>query len=273
VKRKPLLARQEIRKQKTGRLSKAWRGVRVCSAFSLRLTFVAVILALISLTFISLYGYLLTSPYIRLEQVEVLGVDEGLKTELLEMAQLNFEHSLLAVDLNAVKDRLEKHPWVRSVDVEKSFPHSLIIRAEKQEPLALALDGRLYYMNPLGDLFKEVLPDERVDYPVITGLSEHRREREEQIRAAISVLRVFESEGPPWDLDNLCEVHVKEDGTLHIYVSFMQGQIRLKAGELGAKLKELKKLVEHLASTGRIHLVKAIHLDYGEGAAVSFEKG
>jgi cell division protein FtsQ len=273
VKRKALLARQDIKRQKIGRLSKVWRGARACGVFFFKLTVIGVILALVSLTFISLYGYLLTSPYIRLEQVEVLGVDEGLKTELLEMAQLNLEHSLLAVDLNAVKERLEKHPWVRSVDVEKSFPHSLIIRAEKQEPLALALDGRLYYMNPMGDLFKEVSPDERLDYPVITGLSEKIWEREAQIKAAIHVLRVFEFGEPPWDLDHLCEIHVKEDGMLHLYVSFMQGQVRLKAGELSVKLEELKRLVEHLAITGRIHLVKAIDLGYGEGAAVAFEKG
>jgi cell division protein FtsQ len=273
VRRKALLAGQNIKKQKPGLLSKAWRGLRACGAFILRLTLVAVILAVISLTFISLYGYLLTSPYIRLEQVEVLGVDEGLRTELLALAQLNFERSLLSVDLKGVKERLEKHPWIRSMDVEKRFPHSLILRAEKQEPLALALDGRLYYMNPLGDLFKEVLPDERVDYPVITGLSEKKREREEQIKTALYVLRVFAKEEPPWDLDNLCEIHMREDGTVHLYVSFMQGQIRLKAGELSAKLEELKKLVAHLASTGRIHLVKAIHLEYDEGAAVAFEKG
>jgi cell division protein FtsQ len=273
VKRKALLARQDIRREKAGRLSKAWRSVQVFSAFLLKLSLVAVILVLISLAFLSLYGYLLTSPYIRLEQVEVLGVEEELRSELLEMAQLNYEHSLLAVDLNAIKDRLEQHPWVRSADVEKSFPHSLIIRAEKQEPLALALDGRLCYMNRWGELFKEVLPDERVDFPVITGLSEKKREREEQIKAAVHVLHLFESEEPPWDLDHLCEVHVKEDGTLHLYLSFMPGQIRLKAGDLAAKLDELKKLVEHLASTGRIHMVKAIHLDYGEGAAVAFEKG
>ena len=272
MKRKALLARQDIKKKKAGRLLKAWKIVRVSSALFLKLTFVAVIMALISLAFISLYGYLLTSPYIRLEQVEVSGVDEELRNELLEMAQLNYEHSLLAVDLNGVKERLESHPWVRSADVEKSFPHSLIIRAEKQKPMALALDGRLYYMNRWGDLFKEVLPDERVDFPVVTGLSGKQREREEQVKAAVHVLRIFESEEPPWDLDHLCEVHVKEDGTLHLYVSFMPGQIKVKAGDLAAKLEELKKLVEHLASTGRIHMVKAIHLDYGEGAAVAFEK-
>ncbi|MBN2032163.1 MAG: FtsQ-type POTRA domain-containing protein [Deltaproteobacteria bacterium] len=273
MKRKKILAGQDIKKKKAGRFSKAWKRLQVLSAFFLKLTFAVVVLVIISLGFLVLYGYLLTSPYIRLEQVEVLGVDEELKSELLEMAQLNYEHSLLAVDLNAIKEQLEKHPWVRSVDVEKSFPHLLVIRAERQEPLAIVLDGRLYYMNRSGDLFKEVLSDERVDFPVITGLSEKKKKREEQIKIMVKVLELFRSEESPWDLDHLCEAHLKEDGTLHLYVSFMPGQIRVQAGHLSEKLEEMKRLVEHLDVTGRIHMVKAIHFDYGEGAAVAFEKG
>lgn len=271
--RKKLLARQEIRKKRAPGLRRAWSRLRRVSALFLKLTAVLVVLALISLGFISFYGYLLTSPYIRLEQVEVLGVDEELKNELLEMAQLKYDHSLLAVDLNAVKDRLERHPWVRLVQVEKSFPHALLIRVEKQEPWALALVGKLHYMNHQGDLFKEVGPEDRIDLPVITGLSEKERERSKQLKVAVQVLRLFDSEEPPWDLEHLSEVHVKEDGTLFLYVSFMPGQIRLKALDMAEKLRELKKVVEHLASTGRIHMVKTIHLDYAEGAAVVFEKG
>ena len=239
-------------------------------AFFLKLGFALVILALISLTFVFTYGYLLTSPYIRLEEVEVPGVDDDLKAQILELAQLNYDYSLLAVDLNGVKKRVQKHPWVRSVEVEKRFPHMLIIRVEKQKPLALALQGRLYYMNRWGELFKEVLSDERVDFPVVTGLSEQEKEREKQIKTAVQVLRLFESQAPPWDLDHLCEVHVKEDGTIHLYVSFMSGKIKVEAGELTAKLEELKKLVGHLASIGRLHMVKGINLDYHEGAAVAF---
>lgn len=273
MKRRTLLARQDIRKKKVLGLSKAWRRLQTVSAVFLKLTAVFVVLALMSLAFISFYGYLLTSPYIRLEQVEVLGVDEELRNELLEMAQLNHEHSLLAVNLNGVKERLEQHPWVRLVEVEKSFPHALIIRIEKQEPWALALAGKLHYMNRLGDLFKEVMPDDQIDLPVITGLSESEKERAKQLKVAVQVLNLFDSEESPWDLAHLCEVHVKEDGTLFLYVSFVPGQIRLKAVDMAEKMRELKRVVDHLASTGRIHMVKAIHLDYGEGAAVAFEKG
>jgi hypothetical protein len=42
---------------------------------------------------------------------------------------------------------------------------------------------------------------------------------------------------------------------------------------LESKMEELKKVVEHLNSTGRIQTVKAIYLNYSEGAVVSFKKG
>jgi cell division protein FtsQ len=146
---KTLLPRRKRRKRRAGQLSGIWRGVRILCAFFLKLGFALVILGLISLTFVFTYGYLLTSPYIRLEEVEVPGVDDDFKAQILELAQLNYDYSLLAVDLNGVKKRVQKHPWIRSVEVEKRFPHMLIIRVEKQKPLALALQGRLYYMNPL----------------------------------------------------------------------------------------------------------------------------
>ena len=98
-----------------------WTVFHGLSAFLLKGTFVVVGLAVISLAFLYLYGYLLTSPYIRLEEVVISGVDEELKGELLDMAHLNYEHSLLAINLNELQERLEKHAWVRSVSLEKSF--------------------------------------------------------------------------------------------------------------------------------------------------------
>jgi len=230
-------------------------------------------LAVMSLGFLSLYGYLLTSPYIRLEEVVVSGVDEELKSELLEMAHLNYEHSLLAINLNELQERLEKHPWVRSVNLEKSFPHTLVIRVEKEEPCALVLADKLYYMNRWGRLFKELSPDERIDFPVVTGLSEKEEERGEQLDAAVQILRLFEAGEPPWDLGHLSEVHVKPDGAVDLYVSFIPGVVKLRVNDLATKLDDLKTVVQHLISTGRIHMVRTIHLDYGDGAAVAFEKG
>jgi cell division protein FtsQ len=273
VKRKSILARQVVNRKKTTDLSKAWSAFHRLGSLFLKVSFLLAVLAVMSLAFLSLYGYLLTSPYIRLEQVEVSGVDDELKSELLEMAGLNYEQSLLAVNLDELKRRLEKHPWVRSVDLEKSFPHCLVIRVEKEEPWALALNGQLFYMNRWGQLFKELGPDEKIDFPVVTGLSVKEEERNKQLQEAVQVLRNFESQEPPWTLSNLSEVHVREDGSVSLYFSFMPGVVRLTVTDLATKLDELKRLVEHLTSTGRIHMVRTINLDYLDGAAVAFEKG
>jgi hypothetical protein len=122
-------------------------------------------------------------------------------------------------------------------------------------------------------LFKELSADERIDFPVVTGLSEKEEERKEQIEAAVRILRLFEAGEPPWDLGHLSEVHMKQDGAADLYVSFIPGVVKVKVSDLATKLDDLKDVVQHLVSTGRIHMVRAIHLEYGDGAAVAFDKG
>lgn len=273
MKRKSLLAGQAVKRKRVKGPSKARMAFRRLGSLSLKVSFLLAVLAVMSLGFLYLYGYLLTSPYIRLEQVQVLGVGDELKSELLGMAGLNYEQSLLAINLDELKRRLEKHPWVRSVELEKSFPHSLVIRVEKEEPWALALSGKLFYMDRWGKLFKEVGPDERVDFPVVTGLSAEGKERQQQLQEAVQVLHLFESQRPPWSLSNLSEVHMKEDGSVCLYLSFIPGVVKLTLPNLTTKFDELKKVVEHLTSTGRLHMVRTINLDYHDGAAVAFEKG
>jgi len=273
MKRKKILARQAVKGKKGGRPSGLRKAFHFLSAFFLKGTFILVVLAVMSLAFLSLYGYLLTSPYLRLEEVVIAGADEELKSELIETARLNYEHSLLAIDLTEVQERLEKHPWVRTVNLEKSFPHTLVIHVEREEPWALALTEKLHYMNRWGRLFKELSPDEPIDFPVVTGLSEKEEKRKEQLDAAVQVLRLFEAEEPPWDLGHLSEVHVKGDGDVDLYLSFIPGVVRVRVSDLAKRLNELKEVVNHLVSTGRIHMVRTIHLDYMDGAAVAFEKG
>ena len=242
-------------------------------AWSLKVSALLTGLAGISLLFVTLYSYLLTSPYIRLEHVEIVGVGEAMKKDLLEMSGLNFDLTLLAIDLDQVKQKLEKHPWVRAVEVEKQFPHALLIRVEKEEPQALVAAEKFCYLNRFGKVFKEVGPNETVDLPIVTGVSADELDRQKQLGFSMQVLHFLESQKDPWSLKNLSEIHVRKDGDVSLYFSFLPAAVKLRAQNLESKMEELKKVVDHLNSTGRIHTVKAIHLNYGEGAVVSFKKG
>jgi len=273
MKRNTVLKQQHVKKKNGGRYSELWRKTRYVGLWGLKISALLTGLAGISVLFVVLYSYLLTSPYIRLEQVEIVGVDEAMTKELQEMSGLNFELSLLAINVDEVQKKLERHPWVRTVEVEKQFPHGLLIRVEKEEPRALVVADKLYYMNRVGKLFKEVGPKEAVDFPIITGVSSDVLDRQKQVGFSMQVLQFLESQGDPWSLKNLSEIHVKKDGDVSLYFSFLPAAVRLRAQNLESKMDELKRVVEHLNSTGRINTVKAIHLHYGEGAVVSFKKG
>lgn len=272
MKRKAVLKKQQVKKNGGG-FSELWRRTRRVGSWGLKVSALLAVLAGISLGFVTIYSSLLSSPHIRLEQVEIVGVDEEMKKKLLNMAGLSFDLSLLAIDVDEVQKKLEKHPWIRAAEVEKQFPHSLFIRVEKEEPLALVAADKLYYLNPYGKLFKEVGPDEDVDFPIITGVVSDDLDREKQVGFSLQVLQFLESQKEPWSLKNLSEIHVKKDGEVSLYFSFLPAAVKMKPQNLGSKMEELKKVVEHLSSTGRISMVKAIHLNYGEGAVVSFKKG
>ncbi|MBW1919879.1 MAG: FtsQ-type POTRA domain-containing protein [Deltaproteobacteria bacterium] len=276
MKQRVALKRQAV-SRKTGRKKgKAPSKMRYISSFIgscfLKVVFFITVGVAVSMAFLFLYEYLLRSPYIRLEKVVFKGIDYELKDELMKRANLDFNLSLLAINLRDVKSNLETHPWVRDVEVEKRFPHTLVIKVEKEVPWAIVAAGKLYYMDRGGHIFKEVTDSDNLDFPVLTGISLSGQGMEDRLREAVNVLHVFEKEEDPWSLENLSEVHIEENGEVSLYFLFLPAVIQSRVEDLPEKMGDLRRLVEHLNNSGRIHMVKSINLNYREGAAVAFRK-
>ncbi len=271
--RRAILGKQTVRKEGPSVFSRIWRVVTfTCSCF-LKFSCLLVVFAVISLLFISLYEYFLRSPYIKLEKVVVTGVGEDIKAELFQMVKLDFEMSLLAINVDELKRQLEKHPWIRSVSVEKQFPHTLSIHAERQEPWAIVASDRLSYMNRWGEVFKDVGEGEPQDLPVITGLPPSGESRQRALNMAVHVLGTLASEEGRWSVAQLSEVHVKGDGSVYLYYFSLPVAIKAQAKDLGNRMADLKKVVEHLNRSGRVGAARTINLEYADGAVVSFKKG
>jgi cell division protein FtsQ len=273
MKRRSVLKKQLVEKGKKRRFEEYLGVFRRIGSWVLKGSLLVVALLGISFIFVSLYGYLLESPYIKLGEVVITGVDEKLKSELMEMAQLDFEASLLAINLKDVKGSLERHPWVRSVDLEKHFPHTLMIRVEREEAKAIVAMDKLYYLSPSSKVFKALDPGDETDFPVITGVSGKEEDKQKLLSMAMQVLRALENQREPWSVKSLSEVNVRKDGGAILYFSHFPGSVKIRGSDLAARLDDLKKVVEHLNSVGRIHMVRTINLNYNEGAAVSFKKG
>ncbi len=272
--KKDVLQRQVVNRKRRGRRPVLKMGVigSFCKG-CFKIFGAILVLALISFSFLSVYHYLLTSPYLELDHVEVQGVQKELKAELLKRADLAPKVSLLALNLRALKKRLEEHPWIRSVQLERKFPHTLLVRAEKQEPRAILLCNGMYYLNRFGEAFKKVDSSEDSDFPLVTGLQENSNRIQDELKGAARLMEVLQEEKSPWSLAGLAEIHIEDENHSTLYFEHMEAGIRVSEKGIRKEIQELRRVVAHLVSSGKIAQVMAIDFGYTRGAIVSFRKG
>ncbi len=230
------------------------------------------VLTILSLTFVMLYNYLLTSPYMKLANVEIYGVDDTAKNELIQMCGLNLDQGLLSLKLESLKRKIEKHPWVRTAIVERRFPHTLIVEVEKEEPVAVVLLNQLFYMNRWGHMFKPVPPAEGMDFPIVTGVSLTDPSQREQLNKTAHVLKVLEMEEGHWSIEDLSEIHLNKNGEISLYFKHFRAAINISWNKLARNMERLKQVAKHLNKSGKINLVTQIDLNHEDGAVVSFKK-
>jgi cell division protein FtsQ len=274
MKRQSVLKKQSVKKQKKRDFLAVVRVIPIVGSGLLKVLFVVAGIAVISLSFMFLYYYLLSSPYMKLKQVDMEGVDRKIRQELIQICGLSPDLSLLELNLNELRQKMETHPWIRSVKLIRRFPHTLIVQAEKESPSALVLLEKVSYMNHWGEVFTQVKEWEDMDFPIITGVSgKDPKTMKEKLEMASLILKVLEPEKGLWSLNKLSEIHVNRDGRLSIYFNHMNTEIKLMSRDLRSKIDGLKKVAEHLRSTGRIHQVTSINLNHVDGALVSFKNG
>ncbi len=267
------LKSRPVRKRKGSVLSRIGTGIQRLS-FAV---FVSVVFltsaALVSLAFVSLYQYLLTSPYFQLKNLVITGTEPVIERELIQMAGLDVDISTIELDLEDIKQRMEIHPWVRSVRLRRQFPQTLHVQVEKRVPIAMVPETTVSFLDESGEIFKELESGDSTEYPVLTGLAEAPPLRERQIAQAVSLLKALKVEEGSLSFDRVAEINMKGNGLMSLYLTDVMAEIRCVGSDFAAKIPELKRILAHLKDTGRIGQVAAIDLNYEDGVVVSFKKG
>jgi cell division protein FtsQ len=78
----------------------------------------------------------------RLEEVLVEGRAEARAEDLLDALNVARGDPILAIDLKASREALEKTPWVASASIERRLPGTLYVRLKERQPLALWQNNR-----------------------------------------------------------------------------------------------------------------------------------
>ena len=224
----------------------------------------------LSLAFVSGSQFLTSSSYFRLRNIVVTGVSDDLREELIKISRLKERESLFSIDPATIKRNIEGHPWIRSVSLKKEFPHTLHIKAENEEAVALVLLERMHLMDKGGVIFKEVERDDSVDFPVVTGLSTGDKKNGAYLKEVASLLDALYLVDTPLSVKGLSEIHVEEDGALTVYFNRLPFKVFFGRDDFIRKIDSLTHIIKHVQVTHRLYQVRSIDLDYADRAVVAF---
>ncbi|MCG7391698.1 cell division protein FtsQ/DivIB [Microvirga sp. ACRRW] len=114
-----------------------------------------------------------------LESITISGISQMRESEVLAAGGLNAKQSLVFLDVNDLRERLERVPLVESAAVRKLYPNELVITLTERKPYALwQHNGELFIIASDGTVI-DLMQDERfTDLPFVVGESANVRSKE-----------------------------------------------------------------------------------------------
>lgn len=115
-----------------------------------------------------------TSPIWRIKKIEVFGNENITNSELLGLAEISSETTLLKFDREKIINRLRKNPWVRDVEFGRKLPNTLIVRLEEKKPVVKIIQADKVYLI---DKYCRVITALSINdkstesYPAVNGLN------------------------------------------------------------------------------------------------------
>ena len=230
-----------------------------------------------SLTFLGFnaYRYVQHSGQLNIGEVRIMGCMNIVESELLDLAKVDFRSNLFNLDLREVSHRLAQHPWVEKAKVHRDVSgKALVIEVQERVPRALILLDELCLMDRNGEVFKKAEPKEKLDFPIVTGLTlQEWKKRDPQTREvlqqALDLLDQMEGR-KIFTFQEISEVHLNKKNGLTIYTLSGGVPIRLGTGDYADKLNRLEKVLPDLRSKWRS--VEYLALDYPKKVVVKMKE-
>jgi len=211
------------------------------------------------------YGarYLREADFFRLERVYIENNLRISEKEILAAAEIRSGMSLFDIAPAEVGSRIERLDWIKTACVERIFPRELRIRIEERHPVAVMKLDHFYYLDREGSPFKLLEVGDRLDFPVVTGIDRERFLNDPQVSRRImpSILELLDEldKRRRFSPQEVSEIHVDQQGELHILAMAGGLPIRLGSGWFASKLDRLERVYDDLKP--RMALLKGLDLN------------
>lgn len=204
------------------------------------------------------------------ERIEVSRLKRVSRDEIITLAGVKPGDPMLRMDLRHMAGQIEKNPWVDTLRIRRHFPSTLTIELTEREPVAVVNLGYLFYLDAKGDIFKPLTEGDRLDFPILTGITEEDLSKDPagtktMIRTALGIMDLLRK-GTAFRLEDVSEIHLDKGYGYTLFTAAGGIPVKLGNGDFKDKLARLSRIYGDLAS--QTAALEYIDLNYSDKIVV-----
>jgi cell division protein FtsQ len=238
-------------KKATNKLGKGHiAGRRLVAAFKMLGKLGAFLLLVAFLLSVFVYAY--TSDRFNLRTVTVHGCKATNPKSLESVVRRNSPSNILRINLRQLKARLEKEPWVLSVEIRRILPSDLIVDVQERIPAAIIEFGNELMLADQNGIMLDRYDTKygRLDVPVFKGVRGedtedyrlYQAENSVRIRQGLRMLSEIEA-GSPEESRKISEVDISDPDNLKLLLVDDTAEVFLGEKDY---LKRFRALMENM---------------------------
>ncbi len=213
------------------------------------------------------------SNFFRVAAVQVISAGRIEASEIRELSGVQNGLSMFDLDLKSIAAKIQKNPWVATVEVERIFPRTVTIKVTEFTPAAIINHGCLYYVAKDGTVFKPLEMGEKINFPLLTGMEQkdilkNQEETRLLLAGAIKLAELLRSR-TAFNLEKLSEIHI--DPLQGYELMTLQGGVPVKIGfdDFVPKLARLERIYAEIES--RLPVTQYIDLNAADRVIVKLD--
>ena len=244
-----------------------------------RLLGISLLLGKLALAILLVGGALLAgrtvfhSGYFAIDKVQVENLHRLQADEVIGLSDIRIGGNIFDLDLEAIGRKIAENPWVAEAEVQRVFPREVVITVRERKPKAIINLGYLYYVDGEGEIFKVLNGDDRLDYPVLTGIDRHflldnPGEAHQLLQDAMGLLAQLEARRI-FSLGEVSELHIDREDGFSVNTLRSGVPVRLGFRGFGSKLDRLERIYPQLQR--RLAGLKYIDLNVADRVIVKLD--
>ncbi len=259
---------------KSVKLTTVGRGLKLMLTACLSL---AAVLA-ISGVLVAAYLYVSKSDYFAVKKVLISGLNHLQRQQIIQSAGLDEPANILTFDVEKISREISALPWVARVSVSRQMPDTISIQITEHDPkflVKLGEDGRMHYINDLGEPFKELAPGENPNLPIVNGFSPDDLLSpgpvvKNALREVFHLAEVLRQRNDEFKIDNISEIHYDMVRGLTVVTKVSGIEVKVGFGAYEEKFRRLGRVMAHLKISGKLEGLVYLNLEAGPRVTVRY---